>query len=151
MDQFGDAVVAASIFDATVGLDRASVYVATATPDGAWSAQQRITDPAVPVDAYATRVAVSPDGLLAIVGWIDHYHGTVHVSRFTAGAWSNATTIGRGTAFSSFSSTDDVLDARDGFGSLVSSCGSSICCITPTTSPTCVHLPPIIWRPCVAG
>ena len=101
-DQYGNAVVGASIFDATIGVDRASVYVATGTPDGAWTAPQRLTDPAAPVDAYATRVATSGDGLLTMVGWIDHYHGTVQVARLTAGAWGAATTIGRGTAFSSF-------------------------------------------------
>lgn len=102
MDQYGNAVVGASIFDATIGVDRASVWVARATSDGAWTTQQRITDPTVPVAAYATRVAVSSDGFLVLVGWIDHYHGTVQVSQLTAGAWGSANTIGRGTAFSSF-------------------------------------------------
>jgi hypothetical protein len=102
LDQYGNAVVAASIFDATIGVDRASVHVATGTADGAWSVPQRITDPTASVDAYATRVAVSSDGLLAIVGWIDHYHGTVQVARLNGGAWGAAATIGRGTAFSSF-------------------------------------------------
>jgi hypothetical protein len=101
-DQNGNAIVAASIFDATVNVDRASVCVAIGTPAGVWTPQQRITDPTVPVDAYATRVAVSPDGALALVGWIDHYHGTVQVSKLTNGVWGAANTIGRGTAFSSF-------------------------------------------------
>lgn len=102
MDRYGDAVVGASIFDATIGVDRASVYVATGTASGGWTAQRRLTDPTASVDAYATRVAVSPDGGLALVGWIDHYHGTVQVSQLVAGTWGSATTIGRGTAFSSF-------------------------------------------------
>jgi hypothetical protein len=102
VDAAGNALVAASIFDATINVDRASVWVTRGTPDGKWSAEQRITDPAVPVDAYATRVAVSADGLLAMVGWIDHYHGTVQVSKLTAGGWGAANTIGRGTAWSSF-------------------------------------------------
>ena len=113
MDQSGNAVAAASIFDATINVDRASVYVAIGTPDGAWSPQQRITDPTVPVDAYATRVAVSPDGMLAMVGWIDHYHGVVQVARFAAGAWNSTNTIGRGTAFSSFQEVL-ALDAGSG-------------------------------------
>jgi len=102
LDQNGNAVVAASIFDATINVDRASVWVTRGTPDGRWSAEQRITDPNQSVDAYATRVAVSWDGLLAMVGWIDHYHGTVQVSKLTAGTWGAANTIGRGTAWSSF-------------------------------------------------
>jgi hypothetical protein len=64
----------------------------------------------MPVDAYAASVAVSADGALALVGWVDHYHGTVQVSRFGSGAWGGATTIGRGTARSSFQETL-VLDA----------------------------------------
>jgi hypothetical protein len=56
----------------------------------------------VPIDAYATRVAVSPDGGLALVGWIDHYHGTVQVSKLSNGIWGAANTIDKGTAFSSF-------------------------------------------------
>ena len=115
LDQSGNAVVAASIFDATVNVDRASVWVTVGTPGGMWTPQQRITDPAAPVDAYATRVAVSPDGLLAMVGWIDHYHGTVQVSKLNAGVWGAANTIGRGTAFSSF---QEVLGLDAGSGTV---------------------------------
>jgi hypothetical protein len=112
-DVAGNAVVTASIFDATINVDRASVWVARGTPDGNWTAQLRITDPAVPVDAYATRAAMSPDGTLAMVGWIDHSHGTVQVSKWTGTAWSAADTIGRGTAFSSFQEVL-ALDAASG-------------------------------------
>ena len=101
-DQNGNAVLACYIFDATIGVDRASVYVSIGTPAGAWSPQQRLTDPTVPIDAYAPRVAVSPDGGLVLVGWIDHYHGNVQVSKLVHGVWGGANTIGRGTAFSSF-------------------------------------------------
>ena len=114
-DQFGRSVVAASIFDATIGVDRASVYVTTGTATGSWTPQQRLTDPTVPVDAYATRAAVSPDGTLALVGWIDHYHGTVQVSQLNAGLWGPANTIGRGTAFSSF---QEVLGLDAGSGTI---------------------------------
>ncbi|MGJ0483769.1 MAG: hypothetical protein ACR65R_04440 [Methylomicrobium sp.] len=102
VDAAGNAVVVVSIFDATIGVDRASVWVARGTPDGSWTSQQRLTDPSVPIDAYAAQVGMSPDGTLALVGWIDHYHGTVQVSKLTNGAWSVANTIGRGTAWSSF-------------------------------------------------
>lgn len=115
VDSNGNAVVAVSVFDPTINVDRASVWVAQGTANGAWSAQQRITDPTVPVDAYATRVAVSPDGSLAMVGWIDHYHGTVQVSKWTGTAWGGATTIGRGTAFSSF---QEVLGLDAGSGTV---------------------------------
>jgi len=112
-DQNGNAILAASIFDATINVDRASVWVAAGSPGGVWTSPQRLTDPAVPVDAYATRVAVSPDGVLGLVGWIDHYHGTVQVSQFANGFWSAASTIGRGTAFSSFQEVLG-LDAASG-------------------------------------
>lgn len=102
IDGAGNAVAAVSIFDATIGIDRASVWVTTGSPAGTWTPQKRLTDPTVPVDAYATRVAVSPDGGLALVGWIDHYHGTVQVSKLLGGVWGAANTIGKGTAWSSF-------------------------------------------------
>lgn len=115
VDGAGNAIVAASIFDATIGVDRASVWVTRGTPDGRWTTQERITDPTVPIDAYATRVAVSPDGSLAMVGWIDHYHGTVQVSKWTGTAWGMAETIGRGTAFASF---QEVLGLDIGAGAV---------------------------------
>ena len=101
LDANGNAIVGASIFDATINVDRASVWVATGDPTGHWRDQTRLTDPTASVDAYATRVAMSPDGALVMVGWIDHYHGTVQVATATAGGWS-IKTIGRGTAFSAF-------------------------------------------------
>lgn len=115
VDSAGNAVIAASIFDAAIGVDRASVWVAIGTPDGEWTPQQRLTDPTAPVDAYATRVAVSPDGTLALVGWIDHYHGTVQVSKLSANGWGPANTIGRGTAWSSF---QEVLGLDAGAGNV---------------------------------
>ncbi|HEY6935547.1 MAG TPA: hypothetical protein VI424_00265 [Terriglobales bacterium] len=102
VDDRGNAIAAASIFDATINVDRASIWVSRGTPDGKWSAQQRITDPTVPIDAYAAQAAISPDGTLAMVGWIDHYHGTVQVSKLANGVWGPASTIGRGTAWASF-------------------------------------------------
>jgi hypothetical protein len=119
LDDKGYAVIAASIFDATIGVDRSSVYVTRLDPSGgATTKNLRLTDPSVPIDAYATRVAVSGDGNLAMVGWIDHYHGTVQVAQLSGGttsggnAW-NTTTIGRGTAFSSF---QEVLGLKAGSG-----------------------------------
>lgn len=113
MDQNGNAIAAASIFDATINVDRASIWATVGAPNGVWTQQQRLTDPSVPVDAYAARVAVSPDGNLALAGWIDHYHGTVQVARLINGAWSGASTIGRGTAWASFQETLS-LDAGSG-------------------------------------
>jgi hypothetical protein len=122
LDGNGNALVAASIFDATVNVDRSSVWVTRSLPTGGWSQQQRLTDPTVPIDAYAARVAVSPDGLLAVAGWTDHYHGTVQVARLAGGTQSVATTdtwttatIGRGTAFSSF---QEVLCLDAGSGTI---------------------------------
>jgi hypothetical protein len=63
----------------------------------------------------ATRVAVSPDGALALVGWIDYYHGTVQVSKLSGGVLGAANTIGRGTAWSSF---QEVLGLDAGSGTV---------------------------------
>ena len=101
MDANGNALVVAAIFDATVNVDRSTVWVSRGSPTGAWTTPVRLTDPTVPIDAYAAQAAVSPDGGLMLAGWIDHYHGTVQVARWSGGAWTT-TTIGRGTAFSSF-------------------------------------------------
>lgn len=100
VDSNGSAVAVVSIFDATINVDRASVWVSRGTPDGTWTKQQRITDPTVPVDAYATRAMVSPDGLFAAVGWVDHDHGVVQVSKWTGSAWGKATNIGELTTYS---------------------------------------------------
>jgi hypothetical protein len=113
-DAAGNAIVGASIFDATIGVDRACAYVALGKPDGTWAPQQRLTDPTVPVDAYATRVAMSPDGALVLAGWIDHYHGTVQVAKLTTTGWQ-VDTIGRGTAFSAF---QEVLGLKAGAGNV---------------------------------
>ena len=102
IDANGNALTALSIFDPTPGVDRASVWVSWADAAGVWMPAERLTDPTVPVDAYATQVAMSPDGRLAFVGWIDHYHGVAQVSKWTGTVWDKATTIGKYTAFASF-------------------------------------------------
>ena len=114
VDDAGNAIVALSIFDSTVNVNRSSVYVTRRDPSGTWTPVQRLTDPSVPVDAYATRVAMSPDGTLALVGWIDHYHGTAQVAQLAGTTW-NTTTIGRGTAFASF---QEVMELDVGSGSV---------------------------------
>ena len=101
VDDAGIAIVALSIFDSTVNVDRSSVYVTRRDPSGTWTPVQRLTDPSVPVDAYATRVAVSPDGMLKMVGWIDHYHGTAQVAQWNGSVWTTIS-IGQGTAFAGY-------------------------------------------------
>ena len=115
VDSAGNAIAAVGIFDPSIGVDRSSVWVARGTPAGTWSAAVRLTDPTVPVDAYASRVAVSPDGSLAMVGWIDHYHGTVQATRLVNGTWGPPDTIGHGTAWASF---QEVLGLDVGSGTL---------------------------------
>ncbi len=113
VDGNGNAVATVAIFDPTINVDRSSVYVARGAPGGSWTAQQRLTDPTVPVDAYATRAVMSQAGGLVLVGWVDHYHGTVQVSRFANGSWGAATTIGRGTAWSAFQEQMGLSAASD--------------------------------------
>lgn len=107
VDSRGNALLAASIFDPNTA--RASVWVTRGNPNGGWTKQLRLTDPTVPVDAYATRCTISPDGKLAMVGWIDHYHAVVQESTLVGGTWTQAVTIGQGTGFAAF---QEVLGLR---------------------------------------
>jgi hypothetical protein len=102
VDDAGNAVVVASIFDSTVGVDRASIWVTRGSPGSPWTPQLRLTNPTVNDDAYAPQVEVSPDGTLTMVAWVDHYHGVVLSSTWTGSAWGTPMTIGRGTAVGSF-------------------------------------------------
>lgn len=36
-----------------------------------------------------------------MIGWIDHFHGVAQVAKWTGSTWA-ATTVGKGTAFSSY-------------------------------------------------
>jgi hypothetical protein len=102
VDDAGNAVIVASIFDSTVGVDRASIWVTRGSPGTPWTPQLRLTNPAVNDDAYAPQAEVSPDGSLAMVAWVDHYHGVVLSSTWTGTTWAAPVTIGRGTAVGSF-------------------------------------------------
>jgi hypothetical protein len=93
--------VVASIFDPTINVDRASVW-ANVWTRGRWTGPTRLTDPTVPVDAYATRVSASADGRLVMAGWIDHYHGLVQEAAWSGSGWGKATTIGKGAAWAAF-------------------------------------------------
>jgi hypothetical protein len=120
VDQAGNALVVASIFDPTVNVDRSSVWVTHSLADGSWSTAKRLTDPTVPVDAYASRAAVSQDGSLALVGWIDHYHAAVQVAQLAGGLQSTTenwttSTIGKGTASSAYL---EVLNLEVGSGKI---------------------------------
>ncbi|HEX8025611.1 MAG TPA: hypothetical protein VF484_05370, partial [Candidatus Limnocylindrales bacterium] len=103
VDRSGSAILAVSIFDATINVDRASAWAARGASSGSWTAPVRLTDPAVPIDAYAVRAAIAPEGGLVLVAWADHFHGTVQVARLdlTTGTWTT-TNVGKGTAWSSF-------------------------------------------------
>jgi hypothetical protein len=101
VDDTGNVYVVVSIFDPTINVDRASVWTNVWT-GGHWTGPTRLTDPTVPVDAYATRVSASTDGRLVMVGWIDHYHGVVQESAWSGSAWGKPTTIGKGAAWAAF-------------------------------------------------
>lgn len=119
VDANGNSIVAVSIFDPTINVGRASVWVTRGSYDGTWTPAVRLTDPAVPVDAYTTKVAMSPNGNLALVGWIDHYHRVAQISELAGSLWGKATTIGKSTAFSSFQEVLG-LDAASDLDPLVS-------------------------------
>ncbi|MGZ4958980.1 MAG: hypothetical protein ACXV7J_06995 [Methylomonas sp.] len=102
VDANGNAVAAVSIFDPTINVDRSSVWVAKTTSPGSWGPATRITDPSVPVDAYGAKVALSANGAVALVGWLDHYHGIAQVSKWTGNSWGSAVNLGKPTASASF-------------------------------------------------
>jgi hypothetical protein len=102
VDDAGNAIVVTSIFDPTVGVDRASVWVTRGSPGTAWTPPVRLTNPTLNDDAYAPRAGLSPDGTLAMVAWVDYYHGVVLSSSWTGTAWGAPASIGRGTALGSF-------------------------------------------------
>lgn len=102
VDANGNAIAVVSIFDPTINVDRSSVWAAKTTSPGNWGNATRLTDPSVPIDAYGAKVALSANGALALVGWLDHYHGVAQVSKWTGTSWGGATNLGRPTASGAF-------------------------------------------------
>ncbi len=98
-DGAGKVVVAATIFDATINVDRSTIWAATGSPGGSWGQAAKI--PGADIDPTSARVAMSPDGALTFVGWIANYNGTVQVSRLSAAGW-DTTRIGSVTGVASF-------------------------------------------------
>jgi hypothetical protein len=81
-----------------LSLGAAAFVAVVALGEPAWAATG--VQVGVSGKTYATRVAVSPDGSLKLVDWIDHYHGTAQVAQLNGATWNvHATDINEaGTA-----------------------------------------------------
>jgi len=104
-DRDGNAIAAAVIFDATVGVQRAQLWAATfdAAAD-AWSAQARLTgnNPRKTEDIAAASAALAPDASVAWIAYVDHYSGVVKAIHRGAAGWGAPYTIGKTSRVASF-------------------------------------------------
>jgi hypothetical protein len=106
VDAAGDTVLGYAVWDPSINVDRGTAYVMVRPTGGAWGAATQLTDPTLPQDVLFVRAAVSPDGTLAFVAWIDNYNSNVQVTQkgtgWAAPTWMKAQTAGKATAVGSF-------------------------------------------------
>jgi hypothetical protein len=105
-DDSGNAIAAATLFDATVGVQRAQVWASTLAGTK-WSKAEKLTglNPRRTEDIAASQAVMSPDGRLAFVAYVDHYNGVVKsIHRAANGSWGTGTpyTLGKTTNVASF-------------------------------------------------
>ena len=107
-DGQGRAIAAVVVFDASVGVQRAQLWAAT-LEQGNWSAAQKLTGvtPRKTEDIAAANVAMSPDGSLAFVAYIDHYNGVVKAVHHNASDWGTPYLLGKTSSVSSFAEMVD--------------------------------------------
>jgi hypothetical protein len=104
-DAQGNAIASATLFDATVGVQRAQVWAATsAAGSGAWNPATKLTglNPSKTEDIAASQAVMSPDGTLAYIAYVDHYNGVVKSMHRTATGWGTPYTLGKTTRVSGF-------------------------------------------------
>lgn len=106
-DEQGSATVAVTIFDATIGVQRAQLWANTRAAAGSWSGPVKLTgnNPRKTEDIAASSVAMTPGGSMAYVAYIDHYNGLVGALHRTANGWGNPYTVGKTSNVSSFAET----------------------------------------------
>jgi len=106
VDAAGDTVLGYAVWDPSINVDRGTAYVMIRPAGGTWGAATQLTDPTLPQDVLFVRTAVSPDGSLAFVSWIDNYNSILQVTQKGAGwsapTWMKAQTVGKATAVGSF-------------------------------------------------
>jgi hypothetical protein len=104
-DAQGNAIASATLFDATVGVQRAQVWAATsAAGSGAWNPATKLTglNPSKTEDIAASQAVMSPDGTLAYIAYVDHYNGVVKSMHRTATGWVTPYTLGKTSRVSGF-------------------------------------------------
>ncbi len=111
-DDQGRAIAAVTLFDASVGVQRAQVWAAT-LDQGTWSPAQKLTGltPRKTEDIAASSAALSPDGSLGFVAYIDHYNGVVKAIHRTGTGWGTPYLLGKTAYVSSFA---EMVDASAG-------------------------------------
>jgi len=105
-DGQGNAIVAATLFDGSTGVQRAQVWVSSLSTSG-WSAATKLTglNPRKTEDIAASQAVMSPDGGLAFVAYVDHYNGVVKsIHRAAGGSWGTSSpyTLGKTSSVASF-------------------------------------------------
>lgn len=104
-DDQGNAIAAVTIFDATVGVQRAQLWAsAFNTTAKTWSSQTQLTgnNPRKTEDIAASSAALSPDGSAAYIAYIDHYNGVVKSVHLGTAGWGTPYLLGKTSNVSSF-------------------------------------------------
>jgi hypothetical protein len=104
-DAKGNAIASATLFDATVGVQRAQVWAATLTAgSGTWGPAAKLTglNPSKTEDIAASQAVMSPDGALAYITYVDHYNGVVKSIHRSASGWGTPYIVGKTTRVSGF-------------------------------------------------
>ena len=126
-DSTGNAIAAVTIFDPSAGVQRAQLWARTFdAATGTWSTdsqgQDRATkltgnNPRKTEDIAASNAAMSPDGKLAYVAYVDHYNGVVKAIHHDATGWGSPFSLGKVSSVSGFAevvnaSADDNAQGR---------------------------------------
>ena len=116
-DDQGNAIVSAALFDATVGVQRAQLWTATLSAD-TWSAPVKLTglSPRRTEDISASSAALSPDGKLGFIAYIDHYNGVVKTIHHDANGWGSPYSVGKVSSVSSFAEMVNAAADNNGQG-----------------------------------
>ncbi len=113
----GSAIVSAALFDATVGVQRAQLWTATLSGD-IWSAPVQLTglSPRKTEDIGTSSAALSSDGKLAFIAYIDHYNGIVKTIHHDANGWGSPYAVGKVSSVSSFAEMVNAAADNNGQG-----------------------------------
>jgi hypothetical protein len=115
-DSQGRAIAAATMFDGT----RGQVWAAT-LDEGAWTAARKLTGitPRKIEDIAMSSAAMSPDGTLAFIAYVDHYNGVVKAVHRSGAGWGTPYLIGKTAYVSSFAEMVDASADLNGQGRVI--------------------------------